>query len=82
MLPPITSRKAELLKDETGLTKEKFGIGISKLRTDCMAFRPAAYEQCSNSLSEMQDIMGRAFDDRLETGHLSTLKLRKKMLLI
>ena len=36
------------------------------------AFLPAAYEQCSNSLSEMQDIMGRAFDDSLETGELTT----------
>ncbi|KAJ7373400.1 hypothetical protein OS493_012993 [Desmophyllum pertusum] len=71
VLPPITSRKAELLNGETGLTKEKFGIGISKERTDSMASLPAAYEQCSNSLSEMQDIMGRAFDDQLETGELT-----------
>ena len=66
VLPPVTSRKAELLNGQTSLTKEKFGIGISKERTNCMAFLPAAYEQCSNSLSEMQDIMGRAFDDTLE----------------
>ncbi|KAJ7376501.1 hypothetical protein OS493_034237 [Desmophyllum pertusum] len=71
VLPPITSRKAELLNGETGLTKEKFGIGISKERTDSMASLPAAYEQCSNSLSEMQDIMGRAFDDQLEMGELT-----------
>lgn len=63
MLPPITTRKAGLFTDETGLTKEKFGIGVSKEQTDCMTFLPAAYEQCTNSLSEMQDIMGRAFDD-------------------
>lgn len=36
------------------------------------AFLPAAYERYSNSLSEMQDIMGRAFDDSLETGELTT----------
>ena len=72
MLPPITSRKAELFNGQTSLTKEKFGIGISKERTNCMAFLPAAYEQCSNSLSESQDIMGRAFDDTLETGELAT----------
>lgn len=70
VLPPITSRKAELLNGQTSLTKEKFGI--SKEQTNCMAFRPAAYEQCSNSSSEMQDIMGRAFDDTLKTGELTT----------
>lgn len=30
VIPPINSRKAELLKGETGSTKEKFGIRISK----------------------------------------------------
>lgn len=37
-----------------------------------MTCLPAAYEQCTNSLSEMQDIMERAFDDSLEAGELST----------
>ena len=72
VLPPITSRKAGLLTDETSLTKEKFGIGVSKQQIDCMTCLPAAYEQCTNSLSEMQDIMERAFDDSLEAGELST----------
>ena len=72
VIPPINSRKAELLKGETGSTKEKFGIGISKERSECTAFLPAAYDQCSNSISEMQDIMGRAFNDQLETGELTT----------
>lgn len=72
VLPSITSKKAELLNDKTGSSKETFGIGLSKERTGCMEFLPAAYEQCSNSLSEIQDIMGRAFDDILETGDLHT----------
>ena len=72
VIPLINSRKAELLKGETGSTKETFGIGISKERSECTAFLPAAYDQCSNSVSEMQDIMGRAFNDQLETGELTT----------
>lgn len=72
VIHPINSRKAELLKGETGSTKEKFGIRISKERSECTAFLPAAYEQCSNSVSEMQDIMGRAFNDQLESGELTT----------
>ena len=71
VLPSITSKKAELLNDKTDSSKETFGIGISKERTGCMEFLPAAYEQYSNSLSEIQDIMGRAFDDILETGDLN-----------
>ena len=72
VIAPINSRKADLLKGETGSTNEKFGIGILKKRSKCTAFLPAAYDQCSSSLSEMQDIMGRAFNDQLETGKFTT----------
>lgn len=66
--PPISTRTNELLNSKTGLTKEKFGIGVSKQRSyDSTLHLPAAYEHCSNSLWEMQDIMGRAFDDQGET---------------
>lgn len=49
------------------LTKEKFGIEISHAEKDKGFPLPAAYEDCSDSLGELQDIMGRAFHDKDET---------------
>ena len=61
---PISARKAELLNCSSGLTKEKFGIGISFAEEDVGFLLPAAYEHCSNTLGEMQDIMELTFHDK------------------
>lgn len=67
VLLPITARKAELSNCTTGVTKEKFGIGISNAEKDRGFPLPAVYKHCSDSLGELQDIMGRAFHDKDET---------------
>ena len=52
VLPPVTARKAELLNCTTGVTKEKFGIGISHTEKDKGFPLPAPSEHCSDSLGE------------------------------